>query len=76
MNHATDIEAHRAWMARDRAKDTAKNHEACPCEVCGCLGNVSCGHRQLDDEKWCMLSAIQVCPCCAEVARVTKGAAR
>jgi len=73
MNHATDIEAHRAWMARDRAKDTAKNDEACPCEVCGCLGNESCGHDPLNPARCCSLDAVQTCPCCAEVARTKKG---
>ena len=74
MNHATDIEAHRAWMALIKTTDNATDAGVCPCEVCGCLGNASCGHDPLDSERCCTLDAVQTCPCCAEVARVAKGA--
>ena len=37
---------------------------AVPCAKCGCLGNCSCGHEPLDEEKGCTLNAAEICPCC------------
>jgi len=35
-----------------------------PCAVCGCLGNVSCGHKPYDEDKFCTLDDAGICPCC------------
>ncbi len=32
------------------------------CELCGCHGNESCGHRMLGAD--CSLSREMICPCC------------
>ena len=34
------------------------------CELCGCIGNESCGHEPLDKERLCALDALLICPCC------------
>ena len=39
-------------------------NDVVPCAVCGCLGNMSCGHEPLDLEKCCTLDGQEVCPCC------------
>ncbi len=39
--------------------------EATPCEICGCLGNYSCGKKDnLPDN--CALNEELICPCCAK----------
>lgn len=37
---------------------------AVPCAVCGCLGNMACGHAPLDQKRCCTLDGAEVCPCC------------
>jgi hypothetical protein len=37
------------------------------CELCGCVGNETCGHEMLDEERMCTLCSVNgqmVCPCC------------
>ena len=40
------------------------NTNAAPCGICGCVGNMSCGHEPLDKERCCTLDGAEVCPCC------------
>lgn len=61
------IEAHRRYMARDRTGEDRKNQEACPCEECGCEGNEECGHKCIDDARFCTLGSDCCCPCCHAV---------
>jgi hypothetical protein len=35
-----------------------------PCGKCGCLGNCSCGHEPLDEERGCALGPSEICHCC------------
>ena len=49
---------------------------AVPCAVCGCGGNMDCGHAPLDTERCCTLDAAEVCPCCRAEAEHPNDQAR
>ena len=51
-------------MDRDHYFDTS---DACPCEQCGCTGNVSCGATPVDIDMYCTLNSVLICRCCDEL---------
>lgn len=36
----------------------------CPCDVCGCEGNMECGGEPPATSHGCSLNELLVCPCC------------
>ena len=49
------------------------NEENPPCVVCGCRGNMSCGHEPIDPEWMCALDRAGVCGCCNAEGRHCEG---
>ena len=46
--------------------DDMHDKDICHCELCGCIGNATCGHDPLDSERMCTLDPVSlVCPCCS-----------
>ena len=46
------------------------SEDVCPCENCGCTGNMTCGHPPpqwaLDSKRGCALNTFLICPCCED----------
>lgn len=38
-----------------------------PCELCGCLGNITCGAETVDKNMLCTLDECMICPCCKKL---------
>ena len=66
------IEQHKRYMTRGKdwpaINAESQRDEVPPCEVCGCFGNESCGHRFIDTDNFCSLVDDRlVCACCTKI---------
>jgi len=57
---------HSLWLRG--AEERVKRREGgpdCACALCGCIGNMECGHFPLDRQQGCTINSDDdMCPCC------------